>query len=76
MDINQPNLQALFDQLGLPSSHREIDTFINQHNIEPQIHLVDAQFWSLAQKHFLKEALEEDATWSEVIDQLDALLRS
>ncbi|MCG9696129.1 DUF2789 domain-containing protein [Shewanella sp. Isolate11] len=75
MDINQPNFQSLFDQLGLPSSEQAIEQFISQHNIDAQTHLVDASFWTQAQKHFIKEALEEDAMWTEIIDQLDAQLR-
>ncbi len=75
MDLNQPNLQSLFAQLGLPSSHGEIESFINQHPIDAETHLVNAHFWSAAQKHFIEEALQEDAIWSEVIDQLDTLLR-
>ena len=75
MDMNQPDFQSLFDQLGLPSSQQDIDTFINLHRIEASIHLIEADFWNDAQKHFLKEALSDDGLWTEIVDQLDAQLR-
>ncbi|MCT7655389.1 DUF2789 domain-containing protein [Oceanimonas sp. NS1] len=37
--------------------------------------LVEAPFWSHAQASFLKEGLQEDSDWAEVIDQLNASLR-
>ncbi|MCE9678147.1 DUF2789 domain-containing protein [Shewanella sp. AS1] len=75
MDINQPDMHSLFEQLGLPSHSEAIEDFISQHKLTAKTHLVNADFWSSSQKHFLKEALEEDASWTEVIDQLDARLR-
>lgn len=76
MDMNQPDFPSLFAQLGLPNRQQDIDSFINQHNIEATTHLVDADFWNEAQKHFLKEALEQDGLWTEIVDQLDAQLRN
>ncbi|QYK02508.1 DUF2789 domain-containing protein [Shewanella psychrotolerans] len=75
MDMNQPDLTSLFDQLGLPSSQQDIETFISQHRIKASIHLIEADFWNDAQKNFLKEALSDDASWAEIVDQLDAQLR-
>ncbi|KIO37243.1 DUF2789 domain-containing protein [Shewanella sp. cp20] len=76
MDITQPDLASLFDQLGLPSDPDAVEAFIKQHSIAAEIHIAEAPFWSQAQRHFLAEALAEDAMWTEVIDHLDAQLRA
>jgi hypothetical protein len=34
-----------------------------------------ASFWTQAQASFLREAIEEDADWAELVDQLDVMLR-
>ncbi|MCZ6828231.1 MAG: DUF2789 family protein [Gammaproteobacteria bacterium] len=39
------------------------------------IPLDHAAFWNTGQAQFIREALEQDSDWSEVVDQLDALLR-
>lgn len=41
-----------------------------------EVKLSEATFWSVGQRAFLQESLVEDSDWSEVIDQLDTLLRS
>lgn len=76
MDTSPHNLTTLFDQLGLPSGEEAIDRFIQQHSpIAADVSLVDAGFWTPAQRAFLQESLLLDADWSEVVDQLDTLLR-
>lgn len=75
MDTTPQDLSHLFEQLGLDSSEKGIESFIGSHSIPKNVHLFQADFWNDSQKSFLKEALEEDAQWSEVIDHLDALLR-
>lgn len=35
----------------------------------------DAPFWSLSQRHFLKEQLASDADWAEQIGRLSLALR-
>ncbi|MBX3607441.1 MAG: DUF2789 domain-containing protein [Piscinibacter sp.] len=70
-------LKDLFDQLGLPSSGREIDRFVAQHRPLPgDVALADAPFWSAAQARFLREEVAEDADWAELVDHLDAMLRA
>ncbi|NMU76583.1 DUF2789 family protein, partial [Vibrio parahaemolyticus] len=32
-------------------------------------------FWTMSQANFLKQAIEEDADWAELVDQLDVMLR-
>lgn len=75
MDTTPAILTHLFDQLGLMSSTEEIERFIDSHTLDDNIHLHQADFWSLSQKNFLKEALDEDAQWSGATDCLDTLLR-
>lgn len=76
MDTNIHTLQALFEQLGLPSQDTAIETFLAQHRLlESETRLVQADFWTASQRAFLQESLMEDSDWAEVVDQLDALLR-
>ena len=70
-------LSALFDQLGLPSDHAAIEAFIGQHApLDNHTRLAEAPFWTSAQQEFLSAELDDDADWAEVIDSLDARLRS
>lgn len=69
-------MNSLFDQLGLDSTDEAIEDFIDGHRpLEATVELHDAGFWNPAQATFLKQEVEEDADWADVIDQLDALLR-
>ena len=78
MEMHRHSLEALFEQLGLPSSAKDIETFIQQHSsqLDHSSPLHHAKFWNASQSEFLKEAKKEDADWVEVVDQLDTLLRS
>ncbi len=75
MDTSQHTLHTLFDQLGLPSDEGAIDGFLEHHTLAPETRLDQADFWSAGQAQFIREALEEDSDWSEIVDQLDTLLR-
>jgi len=75
MDFSRHSINTLFQQLGLPATESDIDSFFSRHKLDPGIRLIDADFWTEAQAAFLKEALEEDADWTEIVDQLDARLR-
>lgn len=69
------NINALFQQLGLPDSDVAIDHFIAELSPLPQTTLLQkASFWNPAQANFLQEALDADADWAEVVDELDARL--
>ncbi|MDG6773910.1 DUF2789 domain-containing protein [Thiomicrorhabdus sp. ZW0627] len=77
MEAPVHSLNSLFEQLGLPSSDAEIDAFINTHKtMADTTHLPDAPFWTPSQSAFLTEAIDDDADWAEVVDQLDAMLRN
>lgn len=77
MDFPNPGFTELFAQLGLPGDPAAIDGFIAEHAPLPAaISLAEAPFWSASQAAFLREELQEDADWAEVIDELDARLRA
>lgn len=71
------SLNALFEQLGLPSSDDEIQAFIELHQpLTPSIYLSEADFWNPSQAAFLSEAIAEDADWAIVVEELNVMLRS
>jgi hypothetical protein len=66
----------LFQVLGLPATDADIRAFLQAHAPLPQgVALPDAPFWAPAQVAFLREAVEEDGDWAEVVDQSNAALR-
>jgi hypothetical protein len=66
----------LFDQLGLASSEASIVEFIVTNRPLPAgVSLTDAVFWSPSQAEFLRECIQSDADWAEVVDQLNVALR-
>lgn len=75
MDTSQHNLSTLFQQLGLPASGDEIDQFLSIHSLKPEARLTEADFWSESQAAFLRDAVEDDSDWAEIVDELDARLR-
>ncbi|WP_372881413.1 DUF2789 domain-containing protein [Psychromonas sp.] len=77
MEMQNHPLSSLFDQLGLDSTDSEIERFIKKNApLRAGVKLHEADFWNTAQSNFLKQAKEEDADWAEIVDQLDAMLRS
>lgn len=77
MDLTQHTLQSLFEQLGLPGTQADIDSFVTQHRPLPEtVRLADAPFWTKSQSQFLREEIAEDADWAEVVDQLNLMLRA
>ena len=76
MDTSPHNLKALFEQLGLPSSEQDTTRFLKEHSpLDPELKLVEAEFWNPGQRSFLIEALADDSDWTELIEHLDAVLR-
>ncbi|KXJ57388.1 MAG: hypothetical protein AXW15_06165 [Neptuniibacter sp. Phe_28] len=70
------DLSVLFQQLGLPHSHDEITQFIETHKIDDDDQLLAAaSFRSKSQSDFLSASLKDDSEWSELVDELDAMLR-
>ena len=75
MDTSAHTMQTLFQQLGLSSSDTAIEHFIHNNHLSGDMPLDHAAFWSAGQAQFIREALDQDSDWSEIVDQLDALLR-
>lgn len=75
MDMTTHDIATLFAQLGLDNSPSAIKAFVASHKIPADISLAQASFWTSAQANFLTENLKQDADWSDVIDQLNVLLR-
>ncbi|MFI8751174.1 DUF2789 domain-containing protein [Vreelandella lionensis] len=73
MDQPVHYFSELFEQLGLRSDAESIERFIQRHSPLPkEMPLADAPCWNEGQADFLKEAVQEDADWAEVVDHLDA----
>lgn len=76
MELHQHRITELFEQLGLGSSASEIEHFIASHRHQRDTTpLHKASFWTEAQASFLRQAIEDDADWAELVDQLDVMLR-
>lgn len=72
----EPTMTNLFDQLGLDSSPEGIKQFILSHRLEKDTLLVDAPFWSDAQRALFSQQWHADATWALVVDQLSEALHA
>ncbi len=76
MEAASHTLPDLFGQLGLPNTESDIKRFVAQHApLDCAVRLSEASFWSQAQSTFLREEINEDADWAEVVDQLNLMLR-
>ncbi|MFB9887678.1 DUF2789 domain-containing protein [Balneatrix alpica] len=76
MDTTPHTLSTLFAQLGLDSSSQAINQFIRQQGPLPDdLPLEQASCWNPAQARFIQEALAQDSDWSEVVDELNVLMR-
>jgi hypothetical protein len=77
MEYQFHSFQALFEQLGLDSRPEQIRLFLETHAPLPHaLALHDAPFWTLAQASFLREAVQDDGDWAEVVDALNAALHT
>ncbi len=75
MDTSAHNMNTLFEQLGLDGTRSGIYHFVKEHRIPDDMTIDEASFWNDSQRSFLRDSLENDAEWCEVVDQLDAMLR-
>ena len=77
MELSNHTLKDLFAQLGLPDTHAEIEGFIATHRpLADDVQLADAPFWTPSQASFLRDELDDDADWAELVDQLNLRLRA
>lgn len=70
METIAHDIANLFLQLGLPSGAQDIDQFVGSHKLPHGVALHHAPYWNASQALFLKQAIECDSEWSEVVDQL------
>lgn len=64
-------INDLFAQLGLESSDKAIDAFVEQHQLAKGEELIKSKVWSDSQRMFLQEEWNKDAAWVEIIDDLN-----
>ena len=69
-----PRMTNLFLQLGLDASESAIASFIKTHQLPADVSLLEASYWSEAQRQFLAEQIKADASWTIVVDQLNESL--
>ena len=75
MDVSRKTLGTLLEQLGLQNDDASVDAFIQSHTtLNKEGPIWDEPFWSSSQASFLREALEEDADWAEIVDELSNML--
>ncbi|PVZ79307.1 DUF2789 domain-containing protein [Serratia sp. S1B] len=74
MSQTRPRMTNLFAQLGLDSSAEAIQNFIETHQLPANTHIMDAEFWSAAQRQFLSEKVASDGEWAITVDQLNESL--
>ncbi|MCH7335533.1 DUF2789 domain-containing protein [Acinetobacter sp. NIPH 2699] len=74
MNNVRPRMTNLFEQLGLDSSETAIAQFIDSHQLDADISIVDASYWTDGQRQFLAEKIKSDGEWAIVVDQLNESL--
>lgn len=76
MDTVQSRMTNLFQQLGLDASPEGIGRFIQEHQLPPEVDIIEAPFWTEAQQQLLTELLESDGDWAVIVDQLSESLHT
>lgn len=77
MNLAAPTVPDLFAQLGLPNEESDIQAFVAAHRpLPPEVRLSEAPFWSESQSRLLREEIQRDADWAEVVDQLNLMLHA
>lgn len=70
----QPTLELLFEQLGLSSESKDIDQFVEQHQLPVGVMMHEAKFWTEGQRQFIVSHWQKDDEWAIVVDTLNELL--
>ena len=69
------DMASLFAQLGRANDADSIRQFIDAAPpLGGDVQLHEAAFWSTSQAAFLRDALQDDAEWAEVVDALNSEL--
>ena len=72
----QPTLELLFQQLGLPAEAEAIKDFVSTHQLAQDVELANAVFWNASQREFLQNRYDQDDEWAIVVDELNELLHT
>ena len=76
MECSYHTINELFDQLGLPSSDNEIESFIDTNKpLKHSVKIQAADCFSKSQQTFIEEAFHHDSDWVVAVEHLDAMLR-
>lgn len=76
MESHVHSMTSLFAQLGLPTSPADIQAFIESNRpLARGVALHEAPIWTPSQAEFLREEVQNDADWADIIDELDTGLR-
>lgn len=75
MHTSAISMPQLFAQLGLEHSNLAIARFIKHHHLPENTPLQAADFWTQSQRQFIKDSLQQDSDWCEIVDQLNVRLR-
>ncbi|MBD1554026.1 DUF2789 family protein [Pseudomonas typographi] len=76
MELETRDLSTLFQQLGLDNTAEEIDLFIEQHQLQKDVKMTEADFWKPAQSDFLKQAIMADSPDALWVDELNVRLHA
>lgn len=74
MTTTTPRMSNLFLQLGLDADDAAIAAFIAKHQLEADVEIQDAPFWTDGQRQFIQEKLASDGEWAPIVDQLNEAL--
>lgn len=75
MEPIAPDMRRLFAQLGESTEDAAINRFIDRHLLAGSATaLHEAVCWSASQSDFLRAAIDDDAEWAPIVDQLNARL--
>ena len=67
-------LETLFQKLGLASDEKDMDFFVDYHQLDASVKLEDAPFWNDEQRQILANYKSTSEEWTIIIDLLDELL--
>ena len=70
----QVTLEHLFLKLGLDSSEKDMDRFVDDHQLTTDVELVNASFWNENQRTFLEQNIHANNEWAMMIQILNELL--
>ncbi|MDY6449222.1 DUF2789 family protein [Acinetobacter faecalis] len=70
----QITLETLFQTLGLASDEKDMDLFVDHHQLDAGVKLENAPFWNDEQRQILANYKSTNEEWVIIIDLLDELL--